>query len=223
MAISYSSTKYELNGKRSPFSETRAYLLNYIDYTSPLSFDEWVIVDDSSKAAVLYLQFYEQITLAWYKAKSNYGDENLGVSTILQYLEKNVPIIKGDPKRFTANYIYRVAYNCLYCICHDIQRDKQAYQNEISATMKDSEDKEINILLTIEDVSSDPEKHIRQREFWKQVEIAIAPLIQKYGDRGYEYLRRILSGEPLPCRYHIDSDSILDNLRSRLEIFRDEY
>ena len=49
-----------------PFTETKNLFAQYLEYDRPLDFDQWAQVADDQKAAVLYLQFYDQITLAWY-------------------------------------------------------------------------------------------------------------------------------------------------------------
>lgn len=131
------------------FIETRNMFRCYTHYSNPLSFEEWVSVPADLKAAVLYVQFFAQIQTAWYKARSFYGDECEGVSTVMQYLIKNVPIIESNPKRFTANYIYRVAYNCLYCICHDRKCDKERFENETSNIVVYDGD-ELDLFDTIE-------------------------------------------------------------------------
>ena len=118
--------------QKSPFYATLEMFKSYIGYEEPLSFEEWKTIPDDQKAAVLYVQFFPEIWLAWNKTKSFYTLEEDGVETIIQYLIKNVPIIENDPDRFYAKYIYRVAYNCLYCICHDIKRDRDRFELEIS-------------------------------------------------------------------------------------------
>lgn len=141
-----------------PWTTTRRMLREYVNYTGPMTYSDWLSLPDyiqkknkdgvlekiatGNKAAVLFLQFYEQITLAWYKTKSYYAMDEDGVSTVLQYLEKNVQKIKDSPKRFTPAYIYKVAYNCLYCICHDIQRDKLRAENEMSNIQPNGSDGE---------------------------------------------------------------------------------
>ena len=79
-----------------PFYTTRDFFKEATQFKGPMSYDEWVSCPDDHKAAVLYLQFFEQITLAWYKAKSFYGSDEEGVETVLQYLMKNVPIIEAN-------------------------------------------------------------------------------------------------------------------------------
>lgn len=117
---------------KNEFAIARELFASYVKYVNPLSYDEWLSVADDCKAAVLYCQFYDQITLAWYKLKSVYSNEADGVDEVLQYLQKNVDVIKKNSARFSGAYIYRVAYNCLYCLCRDPNRYKAAYENEIS-------------------------------------------------------------------------------------------
>lgn len=126
------STKSELYA-------TRELFISYTNYTHPLSYEEWLNVADDLKAAVLYCQFFEQITLAWYKLKSVYSSEADGVDEAIQYLQKNVDIIKNNEKRFTPAYIYKIMYNCLYCLCRDPNRYKKIYENECSNIQMGSE------------------------------------------------------------------------------------
>ena len=144
------------------FYETRDTLSNYINYTEPLSFDEWKATPDDQKAAVLYLQFFNEITLAWNKANSyDFINGEEGVETALQYLQKLVcdryikghpkkkvsveyfyehqdeceerRLIEENPKNFYAGFIYKVMYNALYCICHDPQSVKDKWDYETSS------------------------------------------------------------------------------------------
>jgi len=156
-----------MNGQ---FTTTRNLFIEYTNYTSPLSFDEWSAVADDQKAAVLFVQFFDQITLAWYKANSlGRGLAEDGVSTVLQYLIKNVPVIKENPKRFTARYIYRIAYNCLYCICHDIKRDKERFEYETSNICIVGDD-EVDLFDTVGSRDSDFELIAKRDEFWALIE-----------------------------------------------------
>ena len=107
---------------KNDFYVTRDLFREYVRYTNPLSYSEWCNIPDDNKAAVLYLQFFDQITLAWYKMKSVYSVEADGVGEVLQYLQKNVDKIRNDEKRFTPAYIYKVCSNCLYCLCRDPNR-----------------------------------------------------------------------------------------------------
>ena len=72
------------------FRETRKLYINYLQYTKPLSYVEWVALPEDHKAAALFVQYFDQIELAWYKAKSFFTSEEDGVYTVMQYLMKNV-------------------------------------------------------------------------------------------------------------------------------------
>lgn len=110
---------------RNEFQETLVIFRNYVGIDSYVDYDQWMKLPEESKAAGLYICFYPEISLAWYKAKQAYPfhhDECDGVSTVMQYLQKNVPIIENDPKRYTCKYIYRVAFNCLDCVTYGTER-----------------------------------------------------------------------------------------------------
>lgn len=192
----------------SAFKETYNMFRTHIGYTKPLSYDQWSSSDDQHKAAVLFVQFYEQITLAWYKVRSFYANEEDGVSTILQYLQKNVPVILDCPKRFAPSYIYKVAFNCLYCICHDIQRDKDRFENEVSDTVVVDEGEVIclsdNISLR-RDKGVSMDSQISLNEFWSVVE---STLLNEEGDVDSDamaVLNKLLGGTaPVLTYYNAD-------------------
>lgn len=98
------------------FAATRKLFAEYVNYKKPMSFDEWMNTSDDLKAAVLFVQFYGQITLAWYKNNASYVSDTDAVETVIQYLSKNVEIIKNNPKRFEKSYIFTVCANCLKCL-----------------------------------------------------------------------------------------------------------
>lgn len=86
---------------------------------------EWMELPDVLKTAALYVNFYNQITLAYKKNQRPFLDEADAVEIVLQYLEKNTDIIYQNRNRYTANYIYRVAFNAIYPLTRrevDIQR-----------------------------------------------------------------------------------------------------
>lgn len=173
------------------FHDTRSMYLNYLDYKKPLSFDEWNACNLDQKIAVLFVQFYSEITLAWSKVNSFEqitGEE--GVSTICQYLKKNVPVIEKNPARFSAAYLYKVAYNCLYCICHDRKCDKERWENETSAiVVKDGT--EYNLFDTVADRNGTPadvmDKRNMEAEFWS--------IVRSLGAEAEKVLRYLSSGD----------------------------
>ncbi len=157
---------------KSEFYVTRELFSSYVNYNAPLSYEEWLNVADDLKAAVLYCQFFEQITLAWYKLKSIYSAESDGVAEAIQYLQKNVEIIKNDEKRFAPSYIYKIMYNCLYCLCRDPNKYKKVYENECS-NIQMSSDGEYDLFDTYRDESSSIESclaNAQKDHIWKVIE-----------------------------------------------------
>ena len=169
------------------FNETRNLFSRFTQYTKPLSYEEWMEVPSSSKTAVLFVQFFDEITLAWYKTKSFFVEEELGVETVVQYLEKNVPVTEKDPKRFKSSYIYKVAYNCLYCISHDIKRDIQRFESEVSNIVVCGED-ELDLFDTVSKNES-VESEIDKKEFWS--------LIENMDLKTKKVINHLLNGETL--------------------------
>lgn len=216
---------------KNAFYETRNLFRSYTGYTRPLSYNDWLLVADSDKAAVLYVQFFDEITLAWNKTKSFYALEEDAVSTVLQYLSKNVPILINDPKRFTSAYIYRVAYNCLYCISHDIKRDRERYENETSNIVICGEDV-LDLFDTV--ITHDDEIDVRaaRTEFWR--------VIETMGPETEKVINHILNGESLgkvskrnkayeadPLRdVSVTADkmeAVIEELKVKLDRFRNVY
>ena len=189
------------------FYTTRAILRDSTHYTGPLSFEEWKEKPDSIKSGLLFVQFFNEITLAWMKADSlGVGDPAEGVSTVLQYLEKQVKqvqyfqksnptkkasadyrrshpddiveverrIIEDNPSKFSSGYIYKTAYNCLYCVAgHDRKRDKERIDNETSAiVMHDGQ--ELNLFDTQADnrgsAEAQSDANSFEQEFWSVIE-----------------------------------------------------
>ena len=98
------------------FKEAKERYESAIGKKAPITFEEWFTLPDSHKAAALFINFYNQITLAWTKAKADFVEDEDGLSTVMQYLMKNVPIIETNPNKYSETYIYRVAYNCMGCL-----------------------------------------------------------------------------------------------------------
>lgn len=150
-----------------PFYATRSLFRAAVGY-EPLSYEEWLSIDDQYKAAALYVTFFDQITLAWSKAKSFYVHDEDGVSEMMKYLVKNTPIIAASKKKYSPAYIYKVAYNCLYCISRDIKRDRLAYENNVPQYVQHGDD-----FLDLFDTVCDPEditKLINKKTFWNKVD-----------------------------------------------------
>lgn len=153
--------------------ETRNFYRNFLDLTKDLSFEEWNALPRAHKAVALYLQFFNEIVLAWEKANTiDFINCEDGVEIVNQYLEKNVSIIEQHPERFTARYIYKVAYNCMYCICHDRKCDKERLENETSAIVnKDGQEYDLTSTATTgETADGIYETESIEKEFWAVIE-----------------------------------------------------
>lgn len=158
----------------SQFQETRNIFIQYTQYVRPLTFEQWKVVPNSLKSAVLFVQFYDEICAAWHKANAyDFIDGADGVSVTMQYLEKNVSKILENPKKFAAPYIYRVAYNCQYCICHDRKCDKERWDNETS-NIATSGDDEYDLFDTVSSRFDSIDDEYMYREFasemWQLIE-----------------------------------------------------
>lgn len=198
------------------FYETRKLYRDYIHYEKPLTFDQWSSLDHGYKAAVLFIQFFDEILLAWNKAKSYDGDELEAVETVNQYLIKNVDKIMEEPKRFKPAYIYRVAYNALYCICHDRVSDKDRREREVDPYVDKGDGTYLNITDFIpsskaqddfEEVEDD--RLAKSKEFWDLVES-----VDKDADVIIKYI--IGSRKDLSKRASMKKDAVLEKMRELL-------
>lgn len=153
------------------FFETRNLFISYTSYVKPLSFEQWKAVPEDQKAAVLFVQFFEQICMAYNKANKTVINAEDAVSIVLQYLEKNVKKILDQPNRFTPAYIYRISYNCIYCI---LENDKlQMRLSETSDHVSD-DDGEFNLVDCLGIGSDSAEDEYDKKEvmdrIWKIIE-----------------------------------------------------
>lgn len=197
----------------STFYETKKCFKSYIQYTRPLSYDDWKALPGDHKAAALFVQFFDSIICAWNKAKSYDGDDEEAVETIIQYLLKNVPIIEKDAKRFNASYVGRVAYNCCYCICHDRKCDKERRENEVSAIQVDADGTEYNILDSFISHENPIEAEMYSKQFWA--------MIEDFDEDSKTLVARIISLGKVPARLSPKNAETLEKIRRKCSIFLD--
>ena len=115
----------------SQFAATKQLFREYLSgYTFPLSYEEWYTADDDSKAALLFVNFYKEIALAWSKWKTPYFIAEDGVSIAMQIMQKQVSFINSNPKLFTPTYIYRVSWNGLGAFIKSHVTDKRRSELE---------------------------------------------------------------------------------------------
>lgn len=188
------------------FKETYKLFKSALDSATDADYTEvrgWLQLSDELKATALYVAFCPEITIAWNKIYSMYPwvDECTAVSTLLQYLMKNVNIIKAHPQRFKPQYIYTVAYKCMYSLGHvnDVQR---WYQNRASTLEKIRDDESIDDIMECSDNqpryierlidTRSVEDLVEAKEVWQTVELMIK------ADPSYEDARDVLLGCRLP-------------------------
>lgn len=127
------------------FKATYNYLVNKLGvYNNDLPYRCWNSKPQDTKACYLYINFFQQIQFAWYKAGFSYVDECEAVSIVLQYLLKNVPKIENNSKRYSNSYIYQVAFNCIRSL-HWRKRDRNRNEYEVSSVLQ-SDGEEFDIL-----------------------------------------------------------------------------
>lgn len=189
------------------FENAKKMLREATGYRQAYTFDEWKNEDPEKQAAILFIQYFPEITLAWTKAKSYDGDECEAVSIALQYLQKNVKKIMEDPKRFKASYIYRVAYNCLYCICHDRLCDKNRREYEVFALQKDDEGEVYSLLDSYIQEDGDAESVCIREWFWEE--------IQSMGEDVIQLVENLISGNILFVEnvFIINDEKFVDSKR----------
>ena len=118
------------------FYETKMMFVENLQFDHQLSYEEWCNAPDDHKAALLFVNFYAKMVQAWDKAnRFDFIPGEDGVSTVLQYLQKNVAKLIEEPAKYSEAYIYKVAYNCMYCICHDLKSVQDRWDNETSSTV----------------------------------------------------------------------------------------
>lgn len=117
------------------FNATNRMFREVLDITStPLTYDQWMEYPEEDKAAVLFVNFFSAILKAWIVCRTPAAIEEECVSTVIQYLTKNVKKIASDSKRYTPQYIYTVAYNSMYSISQSRvygQASKTSWYNNV--------------------------------------------------------------------------------------------
>ena len=197
------------------------------NYTRPLSFEEWVNKPSEQKAVLLFVQFYDQINLAKYKADASFVSDDDELSCVLQYLNKNVSKIEDTPSKFNEKYIYRVAYNCMDCLRY-IQRDKERAARETSSTI----DYEGDTLSLYDLVSNDTDflHQIEVEDLWNTIEgmdISVHKVIDHILNGTSLKKSRVRSANRAKDPYADvevtpeDEEEIMEYLRYRLEKFKD--
>ena len=211
---------YSYQNSTTPFGATFKMFRDHINYTDPLSYDEWLASADDLKAAILYVQFFEQISLAWYKLKTDAAIEEECVEEVIQYLLKNVPIIEANESKFSPRYIYRICYNCIYCKSIDPykgQTAKTSWYNNTTSQYLDCGDSVIDLCDNKPSEDAAVEDVLSRENFWK--------LIEDMGEDTLSLVSKLL-GDGFDPDHRVSKSkqaAILDQLRERLAPYRELY
>ena len=170
------------------FVETYNMFMEHLGSPKDVSYDDWMRADAEDKAALLFVHFYEAITQAWYNAVTQYNivyvSSDEGVSTVLQYLMKNVSKIEVDEKRYTHTYIYRVCYNCLSAFCGTQGTARQRCSSEISNEYTDG-DVQVNLFDLVPATDEDLETI--------QARAAIENIIRHMGPKAEKVVNHLIN------------------------------
>lgn len=199
------------------FVETKRMFESAVGVKYPLSYEGWLAVKDDLKAVALYVQFYDAITLAWSKARSEFTPDEDGVSILMQYLIKNVPIITSDKKKYNPQYIYRIAYNCMGCL-RRVQRDADRYNLTQSNIVGDG-DEEFDIFEKIISDEFDLMEYAEKRRY----ETEIQCIIEVLDDNSKKLVEYLLGGKKLGKRVEVKKDDIMADLRIKFAKYRNTY
>ena len=195
------------------FIETRKLFEEAIGMTAPISYTQWLELPDNKKAAALFVNFYNRITLAWQKAYAEYVDEEDAISILMQYILKNVPIIMTDPKRYTDKYMYTVAFNSMSAL-RRVKGAQERYNNtteqyfnidgdEVNKFDSISEDELADTLHRVADILVD---------IYSDLDASTRSVIQN-----------IISGKKLTSKAQREESMIYHKLRTIFADFADDF
>lgn len=203
------------------FVQTKNMFREYLSgYSKSPNFDEWNSAANDDKAALLYVTFYQEITLAWYNAVNANGVVHVtqedGVSTVMQYLMKNVSKISEDQSRYTAKYIYKVCYNCLLSLWKTRGADMRRSECEISNEYINAAD---NVAVNLWDLVPSEDEDFETQ----QVKEAIWNVIKHMGPKAEKVVNHLIN--PSDTIYKVSRSSSeypLDSLAD-VSVTKEEY
>lgn len=154
------------------FYYTKKVFSDYLNYSQPYTYEQWLQLPVDDKAAALFVQFYNQIYKAYLNTHTDYCDVEDAIECVIQYLQKNVDKIIQQPQRFVASYIYTVAYNCLYVINYDVKSSRQRCELTISNVQYTDGNNEFDLfdILPCEDNCLSWYDEMLSNKFWEYIE-----------------------------------------------------
>lgn len=192
----------------SPFISTKKMFKEYLTgYSFPISYETWLASDEEEKAALLFVNFYDQIVLAFSKSNADYVVSEDAVSTILMVLVKNATILQtvdNAKKRFTPSYFYTVAWGAFYSLVRSIA-NKARNEHEICNEVEDSNN---DVLVNLYDLvpSVDDSYEIRQAKE------AVWDIIAHMGPKAEKVANHLINGDTLKAVRKSSSEYSTDRL-----------
>lgn len=200
------------------FKATKTMFMNALPVKFPLAYEDWLSVRDDLKIAALYVNFFDQITLAWKFAKSEFVSDEDAISVLMQYLIKNVPIIKEDARKYNAKYLYRVAFNSMGSL-RRVKRESDRYKYTTSNIAVTSNGEEMDLFSTIVGEDSDILDILREARY----ESEIGTIVDGLDEEAKKYVESVLGGKKLGKRIEKKKDCIIAELRIKFKKYESTY
>lgn len=196
----------------SPFISTKKMFREYlVGYSYPLTYEAWIKADEEDKAALLFVNFYNQITLAYSNVVTKYNADYIiaedAVSNILGVLIKNSTILteKADGgKRFTQGYFYSVCWGCIFSMVRSVATQKRN-EHELSNELVD-DDGGVSVNLFDLAPSVDDTYEVRQAKE------AIWDIIAHMGPKAEKVVNHLINGDTLKAVRKSSSEYSIDRL-----------
>lgn len=197
------------------FTKTRNNFREATNCDYPLSYEEWMALPEDKKVAALFVNFFDTITLAWYKAQAEYIEENDGISLLMQYLLKNIPILKENPKKYNEKYIYSVSWNSMASL-RRVKSAQDRYNLTTSqyATTADGDD-EYDLFNTIPDDSD-----ITEGDEVQKAVNGIMDIYFRADSATKEVISHIVNGTKIGKRTQKKEAEIIETLKKELLPFK---
>ncbi len=205
-----------MNQFKETFNRFKPALTGF-DYNT---YGEWMLIPDNLKSVALYVQFYDEVNLAWIKTHKPFMEEETAISTLLQYLVKNVEIIKSDYKRYTSNYIYKVAFNAFYPLGR-IKRDIDEWVHRDS-----SYEFNLELFFQYEEYDNDNfyysepftlSKFFKEDTYFSDGINQIWEIIESCSEIEKKVMESLIGGKKLGKRLDSKSSEIIAELRIKLK------
>lgn len=110
------------------FSETKTLFKDFLNGKTNYEYDEWKHLSADCKSAALYLNFYDTIMAALYRARQHKpipGDDTDLVSVATEKCQRIVEVLDTQPEKYTKGYVSLVMYNAFAVTLSQLVSSKQ--------------------------------------------------------------------------------------------------